>query len=196
MKKKLLFLPVSLLLALLFCVTAFAENRVPQMEIDVALQADGSACITETWTASTDNGTEFYLARNDSGYLSYTDFSVSDANGAYTFVEDWDIEASFEEKAGKCGIVRTFDGVELCWGITAYGENRYTLQYTVHGLVGCYSDADGFNHRFVDELSFSPTDVVLTVRNQDGTPLNDELCDIWGFGFDGQIQFEDGVIRA
>ena len=57
-------------------------------------------------------------------------------------------------------------------------------------------DADGFNHRFVDEMNFSPTDVTLTIRNQDGTPLTDEICDIWAFGFDGQIQFEDGVIRA
>lgn len=62
--------------------------------------------------------------------------------------------------------------------------------------MGNYSDADGFNHRFVDEMNFFPTDVTLTIRNQDGTPLTDEICDIWAFGFDGQIQFEDGVIRA
>ena len=45
-------------------------------------------------------------------------------------------------------------------------------------------------------MSFFPTDVALTIRNEDGTPLTDENCDIWAFGFDGQIQFEDGVIRA
>ena len=36
-------------------------------------------------------------------------------------------------------------------------------------------------------MSFFPTDVTLTIRNQDGTPLTDEICDIWAFGFDGQI---------
>ena len=121
---------------------------------------------------------------------------MADQNGPYTFVENWDVDSSFGEKAGKCGILETDEGVELCWGISEYGENRYAIEYVLHDLVGSYSDADGFNHRFVDGMSFFPTDVVLTICNQDGTPLTDERCDIWGFGFDGQVVFEDGVIRA
>lgn len=166
------------------------------MEIEVALRPDGSAYVTQTWWANTDEGTEFYLGLNDSDYLSVTDFSVSDQNGLYTLEEQWDVEASFDKKASKCGIVETDDGVELCWGISEYGENRYVIEYVLHDLVGAYSDADGFNHRFVDEMSFFPTDVALTICNQDGTPLDDSVCDIWAFGFDGQIQFEDDVIRA
>jgi len=196
MKKK-----ITVLLTAIFCIAllvpaASAANRVPEMEIEVALRPDGSAYVTQIWSADTHEGTEFYLARNDSGYLSFTDFSVADKNGPYTFVENWDVDASFEEKANKCGIVETDGGVELCWGISEYGENRYAIEYIVHGLVGGYSDADGFNHRFVDGMSFFPTDVVLTICRQDGTPLTDEDCDIWGFGFEGQVQFEDGVIRT
>lgn len=196
MKKKLAAVLAVIVCIVLLAPTVFAANQVPKVEIDVALLSDGSAQITQIWTTNTDEGTEFYLARNDSGYLSITDFSVSDNNGAYAFVEDWDVNASFEEKANKCGIVKTDTGVELCWGISQYGENRYTIKYIVHGLVGSFSDADGFNHRFIDEMSFFPTDVVLTIRNQDGTPLNDDVCDIWGFGYEGQIAFEDGTIRA
>lgn len=195
MKKLALFLTACLCVALC-CLPVSAANRVPEMEIEVALRQDGSAYITQTWSTRTDEGTEFYLARNDSGYLTITDFSVNDQNGRYTFVENWDVGVSFEEKANKCGIVQTKDGVELCWGISEYGENRYAIEYVVHGLVGAYSDADGFNHRFVDDMSVFPSDVVLTICNQDGTPLTDEECDVWGFGFEGQIAFEDGVIRA
>lgn len=196
MKNKLATVLAVIVCIVLLTPTVFAANQVPEMEIDVALLSDGSAQITQIWTTDTDEGTEFYLALNDSGYLSITDFSVSDNNGAYAFVEDWDVNASFEEKANKCGIVETDTGVELCWGISQYGENRYTIRYIVHGLVGSFSDADGFNHRFVDEMSFFPTNVVLTIRNQDGTPLHDDICDIWGFGYEGQIAFEDGAIRA
>lgn len=196
MKNKLATVLAVIVCIVLLTPTVFAANQVPEMEIDVALLSDGSAQITQIWTTDTDEGTEFYLARNDSGYLSITDFSVSDNNGAYAFVEDWAVNASFEEKANKCGIVETDTGVELCWGFSQYGENRYTIRYIVHGLVGSFSDADGFNHRFVDEMSFFPTNVVLTIRNQDGTPLNDDICDIWGFGYEGQIAFEDGAIRA
>lgn len=173
-----------------------AANRVPKMEIDVALQSDGSAKITQIWTADTDEGTEFYLVCRDNGIFTITDFSVADELGAYTFQENWDVGASFEGKAYQCGIVETDEGVELCWGISEYGEKRYTLEYVVHDLVGSYTDADGFHYRFVDEMSFFPTDVVLTIRNQDGSLLTDDVCDIWGFGYDGQIIFEDGVIRA
>ena len=196
MKQKIAAIIVAFLCAILLCTPALAASRVPEMELDVALRPDGSAHITQVWTTDTDEGTEFYLGCRDSGYLTITDFSVSDQNGPYVYVEDWDVDASFEEKANRCGILETGEGVELCWGISEYGENCYTIEYVLHDLVGSYSDADGFNHRFVDEMSFFPTDVALTIRNEDGTPLTDENCDIWAFGFDGQIQFEDGVIRA
>lgn len=196
MKKKITAVFATLLCAALLCTPALAAGRVPEMELDVALRTDGSAHIIQVWTTDTDEGTEFYLGCRDSGYLTITDFSVSDQNGPYVYVEGWDVDASFEEKANRCGILETDEGVELCWGISEYGENRYTIEYVLHDLVGSYSDADGFNHRFVDRMSFFPTDVTLTIRNQDGTPLTDEICDIWAFGFDGQIQFEDGIIRA
>lgn len=196
MKKKITAVFATLLCAALLCTPALAASRVPEMELNVALRPDGSAHITQVWTTDTDEGTEFYLGCRDSGYLTITDFSVSDQNGPYVYVEGWDVDASFEEKTNRCGILETGEGVELCWGISEYGENRYAIEYVLHDLVGSYSDADGFNHRFVDEMSFFPTDVMLTIRNQDGTPLTDELCDIWAFGFDGQIRFEDGAIRA
>lgn len=196
MKQKIAVIIVAFLCAALLCTPALAASRVPEMELDVTLRPDGSAHITQVWATDTDEGTEFYLGCRDSGYLTITDFSVSDQNGPYAYVEGWDVDASFEEKANRCGILETGEGVELCWGVSEYGENRYTIEYVLHDLVGSYSDADGFNHRFVDEMSFFPTDVALTIRNEDGTPLTDEICDIWAFGFDGQIQFEDGVIRA
>lgn len=196
MKKTVAAFLLTFFCAAFCCLPAAAKNRVSDMEIDVALRRDGSAAVTQIWTADTDEGSEFYLACRDSGYLNITDFSVSDGDGAYTFSEDWDVDASFEEKAGKCGIVETEDGVELCWGISEYGPRQYTITYVLHDLVGAYDDADGFNHRFVDEMGTFPTDVSLTIRCQDGTPLTEENCGIWAFGYDGTIWFEDGVIRA
>ena len=172
MKQKIAVIIVAFLCAILLCTPALAASRVPEMELNVALRPDGSAHITQVWTTDTDEGTEFYLGCRDSGYLTITDFSVSDQNGPYAYVEDWDVDASFEEKANRCGILETGEGVELCWGISEYGENRYTIEYVLHDLVGSYSDADGFNHRFVDEMSFFPTDVALTIRNEDGIAVD------------------------
>ena len=190
-----LALAAAVLCAALCCFPASA-NHVPELEIDAVLRPDGSAAITQVWTADTDQGTEFYLACRDSGYLEIMDFAVSDDSGPYTLLEHWDVDAPLEEKAGRCGIVETEEGVELCWGIGEYGRRRYTVSYVLHGLTGAYDDADGFNHRFVDEMGTFPTHVSLTIRMEDGTPLTDGNCGIWAFGYDGDIRFEDGVIRA
>ena len=196
MRKNIIALLAGFLCAAVCGLPVSAANHVPEMELDVALRQDGSAAVTQVWTADTNEGTEFYLACRDSGYLEITDFSVSDGHGPYTFLENWDVDASLEEKAGKCGILKTEEGAELCWGIGAYGRRTYTISYVLHGLVGAYSDVDGFNHRFVDEMSVFPTNVRLTIRTQDGTSLTSNLCNIWAFGFDGEIWFEDGAIRA
>lgn len=196
MKRAIAVFALFCLCAVYGCTPALADNRVPEMEIDVALRRDGSAAVTQVWTADTDEGTEFYLACRDSGYLNITDFSVSDRSGPYAFLEEWDVDASFEEKAGKCGVLETEDGVELCWGISQYGSRQYTITYVLHGLVGAYSDADGFNHRFVDAMGTFPTDVSLTIRREDGVPLTETDCGIWAFGFDGGIRFDEGAVRA
>ena len=197
--KRLTILLTALLSAALCAAPALAANRVETLTTDVALRADGSAHVTQVFSADTTEGTEFYVDRMDSGCLTYSQFAVSDENGPYAVLPDgrWDIDASFDEKAGKCGLLEIDGGVELCWGITEYGRHDYTVSYDIGGLAGAYSDADGFNYRFIDpDQSIFPTSASVTVRMEDGTPLTDETCDIWAFGFDGQIQFEDGVIRA
>ena len=197
--KRLTILLTALLTAALCAAPALAANRVETLTTDVALRADGSAHVTQVFSADTAEGTEFYVDRMDSGCLTYSQFAVSDENGSYAVLPDgrWDIDASFDEKAGKCGLLEIDGGVELCWGITEYGRHDYTVSYDIGGLAGAYSDADGFNYRFIDpDQSIFPTSASVTVRMEDGTPLTDETCDIWAFGFDGQVQFEDGVIRA
>ena len=190
----------ALLLTVGLCaVPAGAANQVERLATDVALEQDGSAHVTQVFSAQTDEGTEFYMDRLTSGGLTYANFAVSDENGPYAAEEadSWDIDASFEEKAGRCGLVNIDGGVELCWGITDYGSHTYTVSYDIQGLVGGYSDADGLLCRCIDpDQSVFPTDADLTIRMADGTPLTQDNCGIWAFGFEGQIQFEDGVIHA
>ena len=118
--KRLTILLTALLTAALCAAPALAANRVETLTTDVALRADGSAHVTQVFSADTAEGTEFYVDRMDSGCLTYSRFAVSDENGSYAVLPDgqWDIDASFDEKAGKCGLLEIDGGVELCWGIT------------------------------------------------------------------------------
>ena len=197
MRKKVhgLILCAVLLFSLSF--TAFAANRVDTMDIQAVLYEDGSMYVTQVWEGNFDEGTESYIPMNAPDYLTISQLMVSDQNGVYETVPDWDIDWSFEEKARKCGVHDTDRGYEICFGISEYGHNRYAIEYKLDNAVGGYSDSDGLNFRFVnDGMNTTPTDVKVEIRLADGTPITDETADVWGFGYDGQVEFSDGAILA
>ena len=176
---------------------AYAANQVHTMDIQAVIYEDGSMYITQTWEGSFDEGTESYIPMHAPEYLTISDLMVSDVNGPYETVADWNIDWSFEEKARKCGILETDTGYEVCFGISEYGDNRYAIEYKLDNVVCGYSDRDGVNFRFVnDGLNTTPTDVKVEIRLADGTPITDEIADVWGFGFEGMVGFEDGSIVA
>ncbi|MDP4132557.1 MAG: DUF2207 domain-containing protein [Bacillota bacterium] len=189
---------VFLLITILLCpICSFAKNNVSEIGVTVTLSPDGTAYIVQNWKTDISEGTEFYLEMNNLNGQKIEDFKVSDINGEYKNIGRWNVDASFKDKANKCGIVTKSGGYELCWGISNYGENRYSIEYKVTGLVASYDDYDGFNFMFVNKgMSFFPTDAHVEILLKDGTALNKDNCGIWSFGYGGQIEFKDGKINA
>jgi hypothetical protein len=75
--------------------------------------------------------------------------------------------------------------------------NLYTIEYKLDQVAGGYADKDGMNFRFVnDQMNTTPTDVTVKISFADGRAVTDENADIWGFGFAGQVFFENGNIIA
>lgn len=178
---------------LALCITAFAANKVTEIDMDVMLRPDGSALVAQTWNGDFREGTECYFPVTNLGDMTLSDLQVSDENGPYTITEPWDAEASFEEKSGKCGLNPVDGGYEICWGISNYGHNQYSVEYTLGGLVGGYEDADGFLFQFIpDGMNTGPSEVTVRIVTPDGTFLSEENAGIWAFGFEGQIEFSDG----
>ena len=197
MKKIISTLFCALLLLTFMSQPVLGANNVSDIHVDVGIYEDGSAYITQTWNCNFTEGTEGYIPIENLGDMSLSDFLVSDVNGAYTYVENWDINASFEEKKGKYGMVKTSKGYELCWGISEYGEKRYAIEYRINNIVGAYTDFDGFNFQFINSgMGTLPTDVTVTITMQDGVKLDSNNAGIWAFGFDGQINFENGKVVA
>lgn len=160
-KKLLLVAPLMLLL---ISGTAYAKNNVSEIDISVTVRDDGSAYVVQNWKGTFEEGTENYIpiATKDIGI---SDLKVSDEKGEYTFVDDWDIDADFDAKKRKCGINKTDDGVELCFGITDYGENKYAIEYVVTDFIKSYSDYDGTNFMFINpQMSTFPTDGKVSIR--------------------------------
>lgn len=192
-KKTLIFLALTVF----FCsASVFAENNVSKININVLIADDGSARVVQQWKGKFDEKTENYIPVTTED-IAVSDFSVSDENGEYIFVDDWNTDWSFEEKAGKCGIVETENGIELCFGISEYGEKEYTIEYTVEDFVKGYTDYDGTNFMFINpNMSTFPTDGRVIVATENGTYLNEENSAVWSFGYDGDVFFQSGRVVA
>ncbi len=186
-----------LLLTSLLSQVVLGANNVSDINVDVVIYDDGTAYITQTWNCNFTEGTEGYIPIQNLGEMSISDLLVSDISGAYTYIENWDVGASFVEKSGKYGMLKTDKGYELCWGMSEYGEKRYAIEYKINNLVGAYEDYDGFNFQFINSgMGTLPTDVTVRITMQEGTKLDANNAGIWAFGFDGQINFENGQVVA
>lgn len=183
---------VVLLLAAgpLFALPAAADNRMSRWEATVELLPDGSGIVTEHREMEIEDGTEVYISMKNLDGASVRDLTVSDDGQPYETLASWDVNASREAKAGHAGIVRTEDGVELCWGIGDYGSHRYEVRYTVDGLVRQLQDGQSLFWQFYTYGTGVPPEAMrLVIRAP--FALNDTNARIWGFGYAGQAQFAD-----
>ena len=186
-----------IVLASLAGTLAVYAQAIRDIDIRVVLQKDGSARITQVWDVNVNSGTEWYVPVSNLGKMSITDLTVSE-NGQPFISEGrrWDVDRSLSEKAGRCGIVEKHDGVELCWGQGSYGDHVWTAEFTAHGLVQSFTDADGFNFQFVNPgLLAAPQHVKVTVVNATGGPeWTYDNTKVWGFGSYGDINVTNGQI--
>lgn len=180
------------LLVLLFGINKVKANTIHNINMDVYIDANGNASITEVWNTNIMKGTEGYRSYSDLGDSKISDFRVSDETGAnYTSLYFWKTEAKFSEKAYKSGINETVDGIELCWGISDYGNKIYTLKYNISNLVSQYTDSQGIYFNFIN-LNQPVNKAKITIRSD--IPFSLDNAKIWAFGYEGKINFKDGSI--
>jgi len=192
---------LSFFLAAAFGLTAWAQ-QIRDIDITVELQKDGSAWITQRWDVqapSSTGWTEWYVPIGNLGSMTVSDLSVSEDGVAYESVgDDWDVDLSRSRKAGKCGIVRKRNGVELCWGLGEYGDHQWNARFRVTGLVQSLEDADAFNFMFVNPgLAAEPQHVRVVVQPAfEGPEWTYDNTRVWGFGYYGDINVRGGNVVA
>lgn len=179
-------------------VKAYSEY-INKITMDVELQDNGDAHIQEIWNTELYSGTEMYKPYANMGDMKIQNLRVSDEKGTLYETKDyWNTSASFSFKANKCGLNRTSDGVEICWGLTEYGRKEYTIDYDVTNFVNQYTDAQGVYFEFLhDSMDPEAQQVYVTIHpSEDATfTFNEENSKIWSFGYpNGIIEFKDGVI--
>lgn len=180
---------------ILFWVTpeSVFANEIKAIDVDVTLQSDGSALINEVWDMYTDEGTEVYKGLNLEDAQGLSNFTVSMDGQPMELNDNWDIDDSFDQKAGTYGQNTN----ELNWGVTEYGDHTYELSYEISNFITQTSTDQMVYWQFVNsDLSPSPEAVSVDITSEVQT-MNYEDNRIWGFGYDGNIDITDaGVVTT
>lgn len=169
-------------------------NSISKIDMDIYLDNNGTAHVTETWSANLNQGTEGYKPYYNIGNAKITNFKVSENGKEYTYDDYWNTNASFDDKAYKNGINYISNGLELCWGISEYGYHDYVLTYDIEGFVASLTDADMIYWTLIPyELSSRPGDVHIKIYADD---YFSQDLDVWGYGnYGGTAYVYDGYIE-
>lgn len=169
-------------------------NSISKIDMDIYIDDNGTAHVTETWSANLNQGTEGYKPYYNIGNAKITNFKVSENGKEYTYDDYWNTNASFDAKAYKNGINYISNGLELCWGISEYGYHDYVLTYDIEGFVTSLTDADMIYWTLIPyELSSKPHNVHIKIYSDDYFSKN---LDVWGYGnYGGGAYVYDGYIE-
>lgn len=198
---------VVLIMPVFFNIKAYAsgqtkENHLEKDTITAVVEDDGDVRIKEIWEGDFNIDTECYI--NKLSDTQIEDFKVAINGKPMKYRKKWNIDDSFSDKAYRYGIYNE-DYKELCFGISKYGHNVYTIEYTMkkqahkYHKIGIFGYAcDGFNIRFFNEgmNNVTPTDVDVTVSLDNGKKITEDMATIYSFGFKGKQKITDGVIKV
>ena len=173
-----------IIVSFLFIDVVKAET-IQSINMDIYVDSNGDAHVTETWKTTATEKTEYYHAFYNIGNSEITDLTVKDETTEYSLV-NWNVDASLEDKAYKYGYNYTNNGVELCFGKSSYGNHTYTLTYTIQSFVSRVEDADIIYWNLLDSISPSPSSVNIVIYADQ--PFSDDL-DVWGYGNYGGLAY-------
>lgn len=182
-----LFLVPSIILA----------NEISNIDINIYVDNNGTAHVTEEWATNLIQGTEGYKPYYNLGESKISNFKVSINGKEYTYKSDYDINASFNEKKYKNGFHYIDNGVELCFGITNYGKNTYTLSYDISNFVVNTSDGYQMIYWTLFPYDYNPSPERVYIKIYSDFKYADTL-DVWGYGkygaptyvYDGYIEMD------
>ena len=89
MKNKILKFTILIIffIAILGITKSVQANSISKISMDIYIDKNGDASVTETWTCSTDSGTEVYHPYYNLGNSKITNLRVSEGAREYTRVK-------------------------------------------------------------------------------------------------------------
>lgn len=195
MTKKIKILLLSLFAFVLLTLFNTADaNSINSISMDIFLDDEGNASVTEVWECYATEGTEVYHPYYNLGNSKITDLTVSDDKEEYTALSHWNTSGDLEDKAYKCGINKISDGVELCWGISEYGYHTYTAKYKISNFVSELTDSQMIYWTLIPH-NFSDSIGNAYIKIHSNFNIDDSVG-VWGYGnYGGTAYVYDGYIE-
>lgn len=195
MKKTIKILFVFLFTFALFSMWNKVEaNSIQSISMDIFVDDNGNANVTEVWKCNVTQGTEVYHPYYNLGNSVIKDLTVMDGSTQYEQLSYWNTTGTLESKANKSGINEISNGVELCWGISKYGSHTYTAKYTITNFVSETSDAQMIYWTLIPyEFSNSIGSAYIKIHTNFDIA---DTTDVWGYGnYGGTAYVYDGYIE-
>ena len=199
MKKIILFF--VLLFSFILSVDA---SSISNIDMDIYVDNDGVATITETWNANVTEGTEGWHPYYNIGMSEIYDVNVKMDGKSFSTVSEWDEHASMDDKAYKAGLYYPDSNeTDIVFGISSYGVHEYVIQYKISNFVSTTSDADIIYWNLMP-YDFSAEPGNVTIKIYSDFKYSDSL-DVWGYGkygapcyvYDGRIEMtSDGILNS
>lgn len=185
---------ILFLIVCIFSINVVYANDIKKITMDIYVDNNGNAHVLEEWTATLSSGTEAYKPYYNLGNSLIKDFKVSLDNQYFTTISSWDVDASFSKKSYKAGLNEINNGYELCFGITKYGTNTYTMEYTITNFVSQTEDSDMIYWQLIPyKLTDKPDYVYIKIYSDFSY---DSDLPVWGYGnYGGYAYVYDGYIE-
>ena len=184
MKKK-----VLLFLVMLLCPFWVYADHIYNVNLDIYLNKDGSANITETWDAQASSGSEWYKQLYNLGTQELLEFSVS-MDGNPLTSKEWNVNETLAQKSGYYGINRVPEGLELCFGKGDMDRHTFTMNYKLSNYITNTSDAQVLYQTIIPKMSFD--NLTGTIKSYYEFP---DTLGVWAFGGQYLAYVKDGIIE-
>ena len=199
MKKILLI--IILLFTSIMCVDATSISKI---DMDIYVDNNGTATVTETWDANVTQGTEGWHPYYNLGKSEIYDVKAWMDNHEYETVDYWNEDASLSGKAYKAGLYSPKSNeIDVVFGVSSYGSHKYVVQYKISGFVSRTDDSDMIYWNLMPyDFSAAPDNVTIKIYSDFKYQDN---WDVWGYGkigapcyiYDGRIEMtSDGVLDS
>lgn len=188
-----IFLFSLFILTLLSLFNNVEANSIDNISMEIYINSNGDATVTEIWNCYTSEGTEAYHPYYNLGNSTIKNLTVSEGSTKYITLSSWNTSGTLNSKAYKCGIKHISNGVELCWGISKHGRHTYTVQYTITNFVSELTDSQMIYWTLIPyDFSSSIGDVSIKIYSNFNIT---DTTKVWGYGNSGTVSIQNGYIK-